>query len=135
MAKAIISIIDIDAQTLTIKVDGKGEFIVRVYEVDQAIKLHATLHGFKQKLVDSASLPSGATLTEKYEAIKETFDRITAVGGTWNKGGEGNSQPSGLLFKALCRLYPDKTTEALRAWLDKQDKAQQAALRKNPRSN
>jgi hypothetical protein len=133
MAKLIQSIVDIEAQTLTIKTDGKQDLIIHAFELDATIKTHCVLHGAKQKIVDAAALPNGATITEKYEAMKEVHERITSVGGTWNKQGEGNSQPSGLLFKALCRLYPGKTTEALRTWLDKQDKTQQAALRKNPK--
>ena len=133
MARLIQSIVDIQAQTLTIKTEGKGDMVVYAFELDAAIKTHCILHGAKQKIVDAAALPNGATTTEKYEAMKEVFDRITAVGGTWSKQGEGSGQPSGLLFKALCRLYPAKTPDALRAWLDKQDKSQQAALRKNPK--
>lgn len=129
----IKSTINIENNTLTIAVEGKEPFVVDSTKLEDTIYRHAVLHGLKQKLVDSASLPAGATLTEKYLAIKETFDRITGDDPTWNKGGDGQgSAPSGLLFKALCRKYANKTPEALRAWLDKQDKSKQAALRKNP---
>lgn len=118
---------------LIVTVDGFTPFVIGRDMVADSIAEYAMLHGFKQKLVDSASLPSGATLKEKYEAIGETFARLLNPAGTWNKQGEGNGQPTGLLFKALCRLYPAKTQEALRAYLDKLTKEQQAALRKNPK--
>jgi hypothetical protein len=135
MAKAIESKIDLTAKSLTITVAGYNPMTIDLNLLNnQEILTMATLHGFKQKLVDSASLPNGATLAEKYDAIRETFTRITAPEGTWNKQGEGASgQPSGLLFRALCRMYPGKTPDALRTYLDKLDKTQQAALRKNPK--
>lgn len=132
MAKQIES--KIENGKLTVTVLGYAPFVFDPAKLNSEILLHATLHGGKQKLVDSASLPNGATLAEKYAAIKETFDRITSPDGTWNKGGSGEgSQPSGLLFRALCRLYPDKPVDKLREWLDGQDKQKQAALRKNPK--
>jgi hypothetical protein len=132
MAKVIET--KIENGKLIVTVAGYPEFVFDPAKLNPEILLHATLHGGKQKLVDSASLPNGATIAEKYAAIKETFDRITAPDGTWNKGGNGDgSQPSGLLFRALCRLYPDKPTDKLKEWLDAQDKQKQAALRKNPK--
>lgn len=131
MAKQIATAIE--NGKLTVTVQGYEPFVFDPAKLNPEIRLHAMLHGGKQKLVDSASLPNGATLAEKYAAIKETFDRITSPDGTWNKGGSGDgSQPSGLLFRALCRKYPEKAPEAIRAWLDGKDKTAQAALRKTP---
>ena len=133
----IKSIVDVDNNTLTITVEGKEPIIINSTNLLEAIRNHAVLHGLKQKIVDSAALPSGATLTEKYLAMRDTFERITGMNGaepSWNKGGDGSSgTATGLLFKALCRLYPAKTPEVLRAYHDKLDKSQQAALRKNPK--
>lgn len=132
MAKQITS--KIENGYLTIQVEGKEAMTIHHSHLSPEITIHAILHGCKQKIVDAAALPNGATLTEKYEAMREVFTRITAPDGTWNKQGEGASgQPSGLLFRALCRMYPGKTPEALRTYLDKLDKTQQAALRKNPK--
>jgi hypothetical protein len=132
MARQIKTTIDHEEGSLQIDVEGKDTIFITVEGLNASIQTHAILHGLKQKICDAAALPNGSTLTEKYLAMKEVFERITSADGTWNKPGEGNSQPTGLLFKALCRKYSNKTPDALRAWLDKQDKAKQAALRKNP---
>ena len=133
MAREIKSTIDLEAGTLTIETVGKADIVIYASELHADIKLHATLHGAKQKIVDSAALGRDFTLTEKYNAMVETFDRITSSDPSWNKRAEGSATVTGLLYRALCRLYPDKSPEALRAYHDKLDKSQQSALRKNPK--
>ena len=98
---------------------------------------YALMHGLKQKLVDAAAISRNpdtgrsATVADKFNAVKVVYDRI--LGGSWNVG-RGDGQPGGgLLFKALCRMYPAKTPEALRTYLAGKSKEEQAALRKNPK--
>lgn len=119
--------------SLTIAVANGKSIIVRVEDLSPEIQLYATLHGLKQKIIDAAALGAGATLTDKYVAMSEVVDRLMA--GEWNKRGEGGTgTPTGLLFKALCRLYGDsKSPETIRTFLGSKDKSEQAALRKNPR--
>lgn len=102
------------------------------------IKQAALIHGLKQKLVDAAAIsrdPStgrAATIETKYNAVKEVYDRLLA--GQWNKNREaGTGGAGGLLFRALVSLYPSKTPEQLREYLDGKTPAEQAALRKNPK--
>ena len=133
MAREIKSTIDTNTNTLRIEVAGKQDIVVLLGMLSSEMLDHACLHGLKQKIVDSAALGQGYTLTEKYNAMVETFDRITSSDPSWNKRAEGSSTVTGLLYRALCRLYPDKSPEALRAYHDKLDKSQQSALRKNPR--
>lgn len=98
----------------------------------------AIMHGLKQKLVDAAAIsrdPStgrAATIETKYNAVREVYDRLLA--GQWNKNREaGSGGAGGLLFRALVSLYPTKTPEQLREYLDGKTPAEQAALRKNPK--
>ena len=99
----------------------------------------AMLHGLKQKLVDAAAISRNpdtgrsATIDDKYTAVREVYDRLLA--GNWNKGrGDGSSSGNGgLLFRALCQMYPNKTPEALRAFLDGKTKSECAALRATPK--
>jgi hypothetical protein len=132
--RAIQTTIDIEAGTLSIQTDA-GVIFVNIHELNREIINHATLHGLKQKIVDAAALPNGATITEKYTAMQEVYGRLTnKEEPTWNKGaGSGNGGSGGLLFRALCRLYPTKTPEAIKGYLDKQDNKKQAALRKDPK--
>ena len=106
------------------------------------IQRAAMLHGLKQKLVDAAAISRdtatgrAATITTKFEAVKEVFDRITGVGGeapSWNKpraGGAGGA--GGLLARAIAR-YKSVPVEAAKAYLERLTDAQKQALRVDPR--
>ena len=124
--KAVETKVDVAAMELTITTD-KGAIVVKVLELTPAIVDQATLHGLKQKICDAAA--SFKTVGEKHAAMLEVADRIKA--GEWNKRGEGSGAPTGLLLKALVRLYPTKTREDLVDYLAGKDKSQQAALRQN----
>ena len=99
----------------------------------------AMMHGLKQKLVDAAAISRNpdtgrsATVEDKYNAVREVYDRL--LSGQWNKGRDGGagSGAGGLLFRALCKMYADKTPDQIRDFLGKKDAKQQAALRKVPR--
>lgn len=98
----------------------------------------AIMHGLKQKLVDAAAIARNpetgrsATIEDKYEAVKTVYDRLLA--GLWNAPrGEGGAPSGGYLLQALCRLYPAKSVENLRAFLEGKTDKEKAALRKNPR--
>jgi hypothetical protein len=130
--RAIQTTINIGAGSLSIVTDAGTIFITEA-ELINEIRLHAVLHGLKQKIVDAAALPNGATITEKFAAMQEVYGRLTdKEEPTWNKGaGSGSGRTGGLLFRALCRLYPTKTPDAIKGYLDKQDNKKQAALRKD----
>ena len=103
------------------------------------IQRAAMLHGLKQKLVDAAAISRdtatgrAATITTKYEAVREIFDRITGENPSWNKpraGGAGGQ--GGLLARAIAR-YKSVPVEAAKAYLDRLTDAQKQALRVDPR--
>lgn len=107
------------------------------------IRNAAVLHGLKQKLVDAAAigrdLVTGrtATIEDKYNAVREVYDRITRTDGTatWNKvrGGESTATPKGGLLVAAMMRITGRDHAAVTAYLDAMSKEQVAALRKNPR--
>ena len=134
---AIEASIEQDAMALTFS----NGITLRVY-IDQLtpeIQRHALMHGLKQKLVDAAAISRNpdngrsATIDDKYNAVREVYDRL--LSGQWNKGrADGESGATGgLLFRALCIVYADKTPEAIREFLGKKTKEQQAALRVVPK--
>jgi len=118
--------------------NGNGLHI-KLSELSPEIIAAATLHGLKQKLVDAAAISRNpdtgrsATIDDKYNAVREVYERL--LSGSWNKGrGDGGSSGSGgLLFRALCIMYPNKTPEALRAFLGGKTKSECAALRAAPK--
>ena len=134
----ITTTIDAENQALTIKFAHGLQIEVDVNKLAYDIRIMATLHGLKQKLVDAAAISRNpetgrtANIEDKYNAVKEVYDRL--ISGEWNKKrGEGTEPRGGLLFAALCRLYPTKSPDVLREWLGKQDKKTQAQLRANPK--
>ena len=103
------------------------------------IQRAAMLHGLKQKLVDAAAISRdtatgrAATISTKYDAVKEIFDRITGENPSWNRpraGGAGGQ--GGLLARAIAR-YKGVEVAAAKAYLDRLTDAQKQALRVDPR--
>ena len=106
--------------------------------MSQDIREQAMLHGFKQKLVDAAAISRdpetgrSATVQDKFNAVAEVFNRLTA--GQWNATREGGGQvKGGVLVEALCRLYPAKPREGLVEFVAAKTDKEKAALRKNPK--
>lgn len=123
---------------MTLTFANGQELRLEVGMINQLIGAHALMHGLKQKLVDAAAIARNpdtgrsATIEDKYEAVRVVYDRL--LSGLWNAPrGEGGTGTGGLLFRALCKMYPAKTPEALREFLATKSAAEQAALRKNPR--
>jgi len=109
-----------------------GTITIHSDTLSDAIRHTAMLHGLKQKICDAAALGAGYTDIEKFDAMQEVANRLFS--GEWNKTGRGDGTGnSGLLFRALCELYPNKTPEIIREFLDGKDKKEQAALRINPK--
>jgi len=129
----------IDGSTLTLSFRHGEAIIIDRLVLDAGIVDHAIMHGLKQKLVDAAAISrnpdTGATATieDKYNAVLAVYNRL--LDGEWNKTREASDSVSGsgLLFRALCRLYPGKTGDTIRVYLDGKTKSEQAALRSNPK--
>lgn len=126
-----------DQHAMVLAFANGAEIRVNRADLSEEILRHAVMHGLKQKLVDAAALSRNpdtgrsATIEDKYNAVREVYDRLMA--GQWNKGRGDGTGTGGLLFRALCRLYSGKTPEQIRAFLEGKGKEEQAALRKNPR--
>lgn len=117
----------------------------RVIELDATtvsdeIRHAALMHGFKQKLLDAAAIArntltgASASLTDKYDAVQEVYARLTrADSPAWNKGrAEGGGSVGGILKRALMQMTGKPAAE-IEAFLADKSKAEQAALRKNPK--
>lgn len=126
-----------DSAAVTLTFANGKELLITTNSLRGGLLYAAAAHGLKQKLVDAAAISRNpdtgrsATIEDKYEAVKTVFDRL--LSGSWNAIREGGGGSGGLLFRALCRMYPAKTPESLREYLEAKTPAEQAALRKNPR--
>lgn len=123
--------------TLTLAFSNGQTITLKDSDLSPAIIAQATLHGLKQKLVDAAAISRNpdtgrsATIDDKYAAVREVYDRL--LSGQWNKNRESGAVKGGLLFRALCMFYPDKTPEAIRTFLEAKTAEQKTALRKVPK--
>ncbi len=130
----IETLIDTTGLTLTFR---NGETLrINVRDLTPTIAFQALTHGLKQKLVDAAAISRNpdtgrtASIDDKYKAVREVYDRL--LSGAWNKPrDEAGTGSGGLLFRALCLLYPSKTPDAIRAFLDGKSAPEQTALRKS----
>lgn len=126
--------VTIERNLLTIDFEHGKTLEINVHALTQDIINHATMHGLKQKLVDAAALSRNpdtgrsATIDDKYNAVREVYDRLML--GQWNKVREAGSGTSGgLLYRALCQMYPAKTPEQIKTFLDGKSASEKAALR------
>jgi hypothetical protein len=102
----------IEGTVLTLTFANNEVLCIDSYNLSKQITDAAILHGLKQKLVDAAAIArnpdtgASATIEDKYNAVKEIFDRITSPDGTWNKlrGDGAPRQSGGILLRALMAI-------------------------------
>jgi hypothetical protein len=134
---AIDATTDTNALTVTLAFSNGETLTIDATQLTTDIQAQATLHGLKQKLVDAAAISRNpdtgrsATINDKYNAVREVYDRLLL--GQWNKNRDAGAVRGGLLFRALCMLYPDKTGDAIKAFLEKKTAAEKTALRNTPK--
>lgn len=123
---------------LTLTFQNGQTITMYAHDLTPEIATQCMMHGLKQKLVDAAAISRNpdtgrsATIDDKYAAVREVYDRL--LSGQWNKGrADGTTGTGGYLFRALCILYTTKTPEAIREFLSKKSKVEQAALRATPK--
>jgi hypothetical protein len=132
---------DIYGNILTLTFSDGRSLTLDAAALADNIRQDALMHGLKQKLVDGAAIARNpetgrsATLEDKFQAVKEIFDRITdPADPAWNKGrstGDGDGGNS-LLLRALCKMS-GKSPAVMAAALETKTKAEKAALRTNPK--
>lgn len=110
---------------------------LKAEQLPQSIRDYAILHGLKQKLVDAAAIARDtetglpASIDDKFNEVNKVLARL--IEGSWNAVREGGQSNGGLLFRALVELYPNKTAEQLKAYLESKTNPEKTALRANPK--
>jgi hypothetical protein len=132
---------DIFGDTLTLTFADGRALTLEAPALADSIRHDALMHGLKQKLVDGAAIARNpetgrsATLEDKFNAVKEIYDRITdPTAPSWNKGRSSGDGDGGntLLLRALCKMS-GKTPAVMAALLDTKTKEEKKALRANPK--
>lgn len=125
---------DIFGSVLTLTFSNGESLELDITTLSHQIAMEATLHGCKQKLVDAAAIArdtttgKSATINDKYEAVKEVFDRITGPNATWNKvRSAGESGGNSLLLRALMQLS-GKSKAEIESFLEPRTKEEKAAM-------
>lgn len=126
---------------ITFHVRGAGSIELAMRDLHGDIVAHAAIHGMIQRISDAAAISrdpetgAPATPQDKFEAMSRLVGHYSTGTSEWARrpqAGEGRS--GGLLFRALCELSKEtKTPEEIREWLAGKTKAEQAALRAQPR--
>lgn len=130
--------VQIPVGSLTLAFSNGERLVVSTPDLTTEIVGYAIMHGLKQKLCDAAAISRNpntgrpATAEDKYNAVKVVYDRIVEEG-RWNAVREGGGAVGGLLLKALVRLYPARSADALREYLDGKTDAEKSALRRTPK--
>ena len=76
--------------------NGK-RLIVDAAHLSDDIRRQAMLHGIKQKIGDAAAIArntttgASASIQDKFDAMAEVVERLTAADGAWNKTREGGA--------------------------------------------
>ena len=135
---ADINMANVNNPSLTLSFANGEQLVINASDISVTIAQHAMMHGLKQKLVDAAAISRNsdtgrsATVTDKYNAVREVYDRLLA--GQWNKGREaGSGSSGGLLYRALCLMYTAKSPDQIKAFLDSKSASEKAALRATPK--
>lgn len=130
----------VERTTLKLSFANGEELTIHASLLSDQIRTDAMMHGLKQKLVDAAAISrnpdtgASATINDKYDAVREIYDRITSPDGTWNKiRGDGSGMAgAGLLVRALVQLS-GKTKDAIEQFLATKTKEQKQALMVDPK--
>jgi hypothetical protein len=132
---------DIFGNVLTLTFSDGRVLTLDAATLTDEIRQAAMMHGLKQKLVDGAAIARNpetgrsATLDDKFNAVKEIYERITdPAAPAWNKGrsGSGDGEGNTLLLRALCKMS-GKTPAVMAALLESKTKEEKKALRANPK--
>lgn len=114
-----------DGRTLEVRADTYGP----------EVQAHAALFGLQRKLTNFAALSRdpetgrSPTDAERMDAVMTGHGAMLQHGWTLPRGEGTPGSSGGLLYRAMCRVWPERSPEVIRAKLASLTPAQQAALR------
>lgn len=135
--------IDLEKGIVTFHVKGHLPIPLHMDRLHPDIIRRAAMVGMAQvRIVDAAAvgmtdkdgniIPEADRIQMKYENMNELVRHYESGTAEWSRVSEAGPK-GGILFKALCNLYAERTPEGIRTWLDARSKKEQAALRADPK--
>lgn len=137
----VAPVISDDFSTVSFEVAGMDTIVLHMDRLHPDIIRRAACVGMAQvRIVDAAAvgaadkdgniIPAAERIAKKHANMAALVAHYETGTAEWSRVREGGPK-GGFLFEALCKLYPEKSAEAIRAWLDGLDDKQQAALRED----
>lgn len=123
-----------EGDVITFNVKDAGTIALDLSKVSTENASHAMRHGFIQRISDAAAMSrnpadgSPASPEAKLVAMTRLVEHYESGTPDWSRVREAGPK-GGFLFEALCEMYPGKTPEDIRAFLDGLSDKEQAALR------
>lgn len=125
--------------SITFNVVGAGSVKLDMSKLHEDILMRASYHGMIQRISDAAAIGrdpetgKSASPADKLAAMTALVEHYHTGTSEWSRVGTGGGPKGGFLFEALVRMYPAKSADDIRTWLDGQSKSAQAALRNAPK--
>lgn len=123
---------------ITFHVRGAGAITLDMDRLSADVVQRAAIHGMIQRISDAAAISRDeetglpATPEEKLEAMSRLVAHYESGTSEWSRVAEAGPK-GGVLFKALCEMFPDRDAKSIREWLDELSKKEQTALRADPK--
>jgi hypothetical protein len=87
-------------------------------KMNDNLLIEAALEGCNHSIGDAGALPSGSTLKQKFDAMRERAEWLMSGTGEW-VGGRAEGEGS-ILFAAIMRVEPKRDEAKLRKFLSEQ---------------
>lgn len=130
---------EVAGNVITFHVKQAGDIVFNMDAVSPANRERAAIHGFIQRISDGAAMSRDpetgqpATPADKLARMQAIAEHYQSGSGDWSMRREGNGVEGGLLFRALTRLYPNKSADELRAFIEGVSTKERAALMVSPK--
>lgn len=118
-------------------VKGADSIALDMTKLNADVVKRAAIHGMIQRISDAAAISrdpetgKSATPQEKYDAMAQLIAHYESGTSEWSRTRSGDGAPKGVLFRALCIVYPKRQPEEIREWLKGKSKAEKATMRQS----
>ncbi len=130
---------EVAEHVITFHVKQAGSIVFDMTKVHPDNVAHAAIHGFIQRISDGAAMSRDpetgqpATPADKHARMQSIAEHYMSGVAEWSMRREGAGVEGGLLFRALSKLYPKKTPEEVKAFIEGVSTKERVALMVSPK--